>query len=98
MYIRVRWYIYPSKTGDIHGFVQVGPKKCILPVAYTKHAKKLHDIQARADDIFVCGHPRTGTTLIQEMVWLLAYDLDYERARRESLLKRSVRFEYRKII
>lgn len=83
--------------GDVQGFVEVGPKKYIFPLAYTKHAEQLYNIQARPDDIFVCTHPRSGTTLIQEMAWILAYDLDYERAQRESLLKRSLQLEYREI-
>lgn len=83
-------------TADVGGFVQIGPKKYIMPAAYTKHAEHMYNFQARADDIFICTHPRSGTTLCQELTWLLAYDLDYDRAQRESLLKRSLHIEYDK--
>nr|BAM19897.1 sulfotransferase [Papilio xuthus] len=34
----------------------------------------------RPDDIFVASFPRSGTTWTQELVWLLASDLDYSKA------------------
>ncbi|CAH2073434.1 unnamed protein product, partial [Iphiclides podalirius] len=34
----------------------------------------------KSDDIFVASFPRSGTTWTQELVWLLANDLDYTKA------------------
>lgn len=86
--------IFIVMTAGTVGFVQIGPKKYIFGSSYAKHAEYLYNFQARSDDIFIATHPRSGTTLMQEMVWLLAHDLDYDRANRESLLKRSLHLEY----
>jgi hypothetical protein len=42
---------------------------------------KLKDFKVYSDDVFLCGFMRSGTTLMQEMIWLIANDFDFERAR-----------------
>jgi hypothetical protein len=39
------------------------------------------NFQTRADDIFIAGFPRSGTSRLQEMVWIIANDFDFEKAR-----------------
>lgn len=33
------------------------------------------------DDILLTGYPRSGTTVMAEMIWLLTNNFDFERAR-----------------
>lgn len=79
--------------GEKNEFVQVGPKKYFFPGAFRKHAKHLYNFEARSDDVWIVTFPRSGTTLTQEMVWLIENNLDYEAAQNEFLTKRSPHFE-----
>lgn len=80
-------------SGEKDGFVQVGPKKYLFPGTFAKHAEHFYNFQARNDDIWIATYPRSGTTWTQELVWMIANDLDYERAQQELLTKRSPFFE-----
>lgn len=42
-----------------------------------KFYKKIH---VREDDIFITGFPRSGTTRLQELVWLIVNNFDYKTA------------------
>lgn len=80
--------------GQPEGFVQVEPERFVLFTGYKKFSDIIYNFQARSDDVFVCTHPRSGTTWTQEMVWLICNDLDYETARGEVLNKRFPYLEY----
>lgn len=43
--------------------------------------EKIKNFQIRDSDIFVIGNAKSGTTWIQEMVWLIAKNFDYEGAK-----------------
>lgn len=79
--------------GEKDGFVQVGPKRYLFPGTFKKHAEHFYNFKAREDDIWVATYPRSGTTWTQELVWMIANDLDYEGAQRDFLTKRSPFFE-----
>lgn len=71
------------------GVVQVGSEKWLLPASFTKLAlDKIYNFEARPDDVFICTYPRSGTTWMQEMIWLISNDLDYETASKKQLLER----------
>ncbi|KAJ8913237.1 hypothetical protein NQ315_016180 [Exocentrus adspersus] len=72
-------------TGERTGFVQVGPKKWFFPSGYERDAANYYNFRVRPDDTFVVTFPRSGTTWMQEMVWLLANDLNYEKAAKTQL-------------
>ncbi|XP_031347355.1 sulfotransferase 1E1-like isoform X1 [Photinus pyralis] len=40
----------------------------------------LKDVEIRDDDVFLIGNAKSGTTWLQELVWLVGNDLDYEGA------------------
>lgn len=80
--------------GQPDGFVQVGPKRYTLFTGYRDFADIIYNFEVRSDDVFVCTHPRSGTTWTQEMVWLICNDLDYETAREKVLNKRFPYLEY----
>lgn len=45
-------------------------------------------MEVKPDDIWVATYPKSGTTWTQEMVWLICNDLDFDRAKSESLRTR----------
>ncbi|XP_018564737.1 estrogen sulfotransferase isoform X2 [Anoplophora glabripennis] len=75
-------------TGERTGFVQVGPKKWFFPSGYEKNAGHYYNFQIRPDDVFIVTFPRSGTTWMQEMAWLLANDLNYQKATEIPLVHR----------
>lgn len=79
--------------GEREGHVLIGPKKYMYPLNFVKHANQLYNFEAREDDIWVVTFARSGTTWTQELVWMIANDLDYVRAQRELLTARSPFFE-----
>lgn len=56
--------------------------------SFAKYAEEFYNFQARSDDIWIATFPRSGTTMTQELIWLIANDFDYERAKQEYLMER----------
>jgi len=46
----------------------------------TGFINKIYNMEVRQDDIWVVTPPKCGTTWMQELVWLIANDLDFDRA------------------
>ncbi|XP_037824754.1 sulfotransferase 1C4 [Lucilia sericata] len=80
--------------GEKDGFVQVGPEKYFFPLKYKQEAESYYNFQARPNDIWVVTFPRSGTTWTQELVWLLANNLDFETAKSLPLTQRFPFFEF----
>lgn len=66
---------------------------CVMPQRYREISDKVKNFNVRSDDVFLCSYPRTGSTWLQEILWLLGNDLDYEKARSIVQLVRSPTFE-----
>ncbi|XP_038215741.1 sulfotransferase 1C4-like [Zerene cesonia] len=64
-------------TGELTGFVRVGPKGYFLPNKFKQEAHNIYNLEIRPSDVFVASYPRSGTTWTQELVWMVANDLDY---------------------
>ncbi|XP_014227316.1 estrogen sulfotransferase [Trichogramma pretiosum] len=75
-------------TGERTGWVQVGPEKWFFPHRYTEQGQGFYNFKARPDDTWVLSYPRSGTTWTQELVWLVANDLDFETAKSRLLAER----------
>jgi len=75
------------------GFVEVGEEKFVLPALYIDWEEKIRNFEVRDEDVFILGHLKTGTTWLQEMVWLIANDLDYEKAEIDVVVRVPL-FEY----
>jgi hypothetical protein len=54
---------------------------CILPQKYRDVSEQVKNLEIRDDDVFLCSFPRTGSTWLQEILWLLGNDLDFEKAK-----------------
>ncbi|XP_073967070.1 luciferin sulfotransferase-like [Choristoneura fumiferana] len=75
-------------TGEHTGFVQVGPRGYFLPDKYKEEALNIFTMEVRPSDIFVASYPRSGTTWTQELVWMVANDLDYAKSDATPLTER----------
>ncbi|KAJ8729875.1 hypothetical protein PYW07_016913 [Mythimna separata] len=74
--------------GYTRPFVKCGESGYLMPGAFKKHAEGIYNMEVRPDDVWVITFPRSGTTWIQEMVWLAENDLDYITAKETPLYKR----------
>nr|CAD7460375.1 unnamed protein product [Timema tahoe] len=75
-------------TGERTGFLQVGPDKWFMPSKFRHEADKYYNMAIRPDDTWVVAFPRSGTTMVQEILWLLSNNLDYESAYRVPQMQR----------
>ena len=80
--------------GERTGFVQVGEKKYHFPYRYREQAENYYKFEPRQSDTWVMSYPRSGTTRIKELIWLLANNLDYENAKSRLLTERFSFLEY----
>ncbi|KAF5282442.1 hypothetical protein FQA39_LY17557 [Lamprigera yunnana] len=78
---------FQTNTGK--GFVEVGESKFCLSAYYEEYRNELENFQVRDSDVYLVAHPKTGTTWVQEMIWLIVNDLNYERAKAQ---KNYIRF------
>ncbi|VVC86576.1 unnamed protein product [Leptidea sinapis] len=80
--------------GYVRPFIKVGPKEYFWMAGYGDHAEDIYNLGVRSDDIWVVSFSRSGTTWLQELVWLVANDLDYTGAAKDPLTKRFAFIEY----
>ncbi|KAG5307594.1 ST1C4 Sulfotransferase, partial [Pseudoatta argentina] len=74
--------------GERTGFVLVGPKKYFFPSRYIEQGEGFYNFKARSDDVWLMSYPRSGTTMTQELIWLLANDLNFDVAKKRLLSER----------
>lgn len=53
---------------------------CVLPQRYREISEQVKTFKVRSDDVYLCSYPRTGSTWLSEILWLLSNNLDYEKA------------------
>lgn len=55
---------------------------------YEKYSQQIYNLKITKDDIWIVTIPRSGTTLTEELVWLICNNLDYETALKIPLVER----------
>lgn len=77
------------ETPTISNYVEISDandarKFCVLPKKYVElnFLARMKSFQVRDDDVWIISYPKTGTTWMCEMVWLLNNKLDFELARK----------------
>ncbi|XP_018397878.1 PREDICTED: sulfotransferase 4A1-like [Cyphomyrmex costatus] len=77
--------LYPTDKFDL---VKIGEKKWFLSDKYVENGDKIYSFEIRPDDTWIITYPRSGTTLTQELVWLVANDMNFDEAQRRTLIDR----------
>jgi hypothetical protein len=49
----------------------------VLPDAQVENLEKIRKMEIHSDDIWLICMPKTGSTFLQEMIWLLENSLDF---------------------
>ncbi|XP_033230735.1 sulfotransferase 4A1-like [Belonocnema kinseyi] len=75
-------------NGERTGWVQAGEKKWFFPYKYTEEREGFYNFKPRPSDTWIISHPRSGTTVTQELIWLLSNNLDFETARKKTYMQR----------
>ncbi|XP_061718255.1 sulfotransferase 1A1-like [Cydia pomonella] len=71
--------------GDLALF---GDGAYLKPRNYKDDIDDFKNVKVRPDDVWVATFPRSGTTLMQELVWLINNNFDYETAMKIELTER----------
>ncbi|XP_055851857.1 sulfotransferase 1C1-like [Episyrphus balteatus] len=66
----------------------------IFPAEGEEYFDQIRNFQVRKDDVWVITMPKSGTTWMLEMVWLLANDFNYEEAGKTDQRERCRYVEY----
>lgn len=69
-------------------------KPVVITDDYESRIEYKKDLNVYEDDVFLCTFPRSGTTLTQEIVWLILNDFDFKTAKAELLDDRFPELEY----
>jgi hypothetical protein len=59
-----------------------------FPKELTDRIVSLKDLKIFKDDVILCGFPRSGTTLMQEMIWHIVNAFDFEKGKSAILDRR----------
>ncbi|XP_014486777.1 PREDICTED: sulfotransferase family cytosolic 1B member 1-like [Dinoponera quadriceps] len=74
-----------EKLDEMYGvnpaFLRVQPSRCLLPPQFVFYAQKIRDLKVYEDDVWMVSFPRTGSHWMQEMVWCIGNEFDYEKSR-----------------
>ncbi|XP_076240816.1 sulfotransferase 2 [Calliopsis andreniformis] len=68
-------------------FMRVEPSNCLLPPQFVFYATRIRDLEVYEDDVWLISYPRTGSHWVQEMVWCIGNDFDYEKAKTLLLIR-----------
>ncbi|PSN57720.1 hypothetical protein C0J52_00308 [Blattella germanica] len=82
-----------SIYGNQLKFIKANPGSIIFPSTFALVGDKIQNFKVRPDDIWILAYPRTGSNWLQEMVWLIGHDLNFEEAKKTQLCFRSVLLE-----
>ena len=80
--------IYPTHTCIIPlNSLKDDPSKfCVMPKTFIDNGfEKIKNMEVFEDDIWIVTFPKCGTTWVQEMIWMIGNDLDYETSMKVKL-------------
>lgn len=82
-------YIGPFGNLILHKY-----KSWVLPEDVLRVIKSIEKLTYRESDILLISYPKTGTTWLQEILWLLTNNLDYENAKKKTIFERFPYIEF----
>ncbi|KAF2893637.1 hypothetical protein ILUMI_12538 [Ignelater luminosus] len=63
-------------------YIMVGQDRTVFASYYLQYVEEIKNFEVYDDDVWVVSFPKTGTTWTQEMVWIIANNLDFEGAKK----------------
>ena len=82
-------YIGPFGNLILHKY-----KSCVLPEDILRIIKSVEKLTYRESDVLLISYPKTGTTWMQEIIWLLTHQLDYDGAKKKTIFERFPYLEF----
>lgn len=86
-------YVRASLHADAPHVIPLPPDWKFEPVyiwkSYKNWAEQLYNFDVQPDDTYICCSMKTGSTWLEQIVWLLLNDLSYEKASKEYITKRT---------
>ena len=81
---------------DLKSFKHKGAliKNYLLPEQIVSKLNQIENIQFRPDDCICASFPKSGTTLLQEIVYLIQTDFDYQSAKKFDISERFAFLEW----
>ncbi|XP_046656673.1 sulfotransferase 1E1-like [Daphnia pulicaria] len=73
----------------IDGLVKSFPNQYVTTPEFAKKAEDVYNLNPRPDDVYISTFPKCGTTWVQELVWMVVNDCDFEKGKKEQLSIRS---------
>ncbi|XP_023227898.1 estrogen sulfotransferase-like [Centruroides sculpturatus] len=86
--------VLPKDPNYRHKVLTYSYKNYILPEFVIKNMKEIQKFEVRDDDIFVVAFPKTGTTWLQELVYVIYNNVDLNKAATSSLEDRFPYLEF----
>lgn len=95
-----------QKMRDFPGYVKVfyndpapvladfNPEPCFVNERYKGFDRAIKDYPVYKDDIWIISYPKTGTTLMSELVTVLLSEMDFTKLEETPLLQRIPYLEY----
>lgn len=77
---------YKTKFYQIDGY--------LFPEIMISTLKDIKEFATRPSDVWVCSFPKSGTTWLQEIIYLIENDCDFSKAKAKTLDERSPFIEY----
>ena len=69
-------------------------KSWVLPEDVLRVIKSVEKLTYRESDVLLISYPKTGTTWLQEILWLLTNEMNFDEAKRKSIFERFPYIEF----
>ena len=70
-----------KKHFPCHELIRMTPSKVVMPKSFLQLAPRIHNLEVRDDDVWIITYPKCGTTWMQEMVWQIVNNIDFEKGK-----------------
>ncbi|KAF5289177.1 hypothetical protein FQR65_LT02067 [Abscondita terminalis] len=75
--------------GERSHYIEVGPEKIVLPGKFEGFLERIKNFKVYDDDIYIFAFPKSGSRWVQELLWLIQNELDFETAKSVMMCRRS---------
>lgn len=83
----------PTRRDDIPIKIDWPNRPWTITSNFPEYAERNGTSQVRSDDVWILGQQKCGTTWMQEIIWLLTHDFDFETMSNVISYKRTLNFE-----